>query len=37
MGLYMVKEVLDYLGHGIKVSSVKGKGTMFTITFQGER
>lgn len=33
MGLYFVKRILDKLGHDIKVNSVLGEGTSFTISF----
>jgi|SRR5690625_3334466 len=33
VGLYLVKEVLDYLGHHIEVESTVGKGTIFRIIF----
>lgn len=33
LGLYMVKQILDYLGHPISVSSELGKGSTFTIFF----
>lgn len=33
LGLYMVKQILDYLGHVIKVQSELGKGSTFTIYF----
>ncbi|MFK4303783.1 MULTISPECIES: HAMP domain-containing sensor histidine kinase [unclassified Paenibacillus] len=34
MGLYLAKEVCTRLGHGLSVTSVLGKGTTFTITFE---
>lgn len=34
LGLYMVKQILDYLGHTIKVQSELGKGSTFSIYFQ---
>lgn len=34
LGLYMVKQILDYLGHSISVSSEPGAGSTFTIFFQ---
>lgn len=34
LGLYMVKEILDYLGHTIHVSSILHKGTVFSISFE---
>lgn len=34
LGLYMVKQILDYLGHSIKVQSELGKGSTFAIYFQ---
>ena len=33
LGLYMVKQILDYLGHTIEVRSELGKGSTFTICF----
>lgn len=33
MGLYLAKEVADYLGHELKVTSIIDEGTTFTITF----
>lgn len=33
LGLYMVKQILDYLGHDIIVQSELGKGSTFTISF----
>lgn len=36
LGLYMVKQILDYLGHTIKVQSELGKGTTFTIYFHAK-
>jgi two-component system, OmpR family, sensor histidine kinase YxdK len=33
MGLYLVKQIVDHLGHGIAISSEEGKGTTVTITF----
>ncbi|HLR62108.1 MAG TPA: sensor histidine kinase [Lentibacillus sp.] len=33
MGLFLVKEVADYLGHGIDMESTVGKGTTFRILF----
>ncbi|MBO8157820.1 MAG: HAMP domain-containing histidine kinase [Bacillaceae bacterium] len=33
MGLYLVKQVCDEMGHEISVSSEEGKGTAVTITF----
>ncbi|MBY7143833.1 sensor histidine kinase [Virgibacillus sp. NKC19-3] len=33
MGLYLVKEVSDYLGHAIEVESTIGEGTKFRIVF----
>ncbi|MED0674326.1 ATP-binding protein [Aneurinibacillus thermoaerophilus] len=34
MGLYLVKQVLDRLGHRIEVSSCPGEGTTVTIVFE---
>lgn len=33
MGLFLVKEVADYLGHGIEMESVVGQNTTFRIVF----
>lgn len=33
MGLFLVKEVTDYLKHGIEMESIVGKGTTFRIIF----
>ncbi len=33
MGLYLLKDICDKLGHGIKVESIEGKGTTVSITF----
>lgn len=33
MGLYLVKQIFDRLGHGITISSEEGKGTKVTIIF----
>ncbi|MFD2761082.1 sensor histidine kinase [Lentibacillus juripiscarius] len=33
MGLFLVKEVADHLGHGIEMESVVGRGTTFRIVF----
>ena len=33
MGLYLVKEVIDYLGHTIDVTSTLNEGTTFKLTF----
>ncbi|UJL47736.1 sensor histidine kinase [Virgibacillus sp. NKC19-16] len=33
MGLYLVKEVADYLGHAVEMESSVGKGTIFRIVF----
>lgn len=33
VGLYLVKEVADYLGHHIEVESMVGQGTIFRIVF----
>lgn len=34
MGLYLVKETLDYLGHSIEMKSVVEEGTTFRIIFE---
>ena len=34
LGLYMVKQILDYLGHAIQVDSAVGSGTKFQIFFK---
>src|SRR5699024_5694440 len=33
MGLYLVKEVADYLGHRVEMKSIVGEGTSFRIVF----
>jgi len=33
MGLYLVKEVVNYLGHDIEVDSKVGEGTTFKLIF----
>lgn len=33
LGLYMVKQILDYLGHSIDVQSIPNEGSRFTIHF----
>lgn len=33
LGLYMVRQILDYLGHSIQVDSTIGKGSKFQILF----
>ncbi|WP_423774300.1 ATP-binding protein [Anaerococcus hydrogenalis] len=33
IGLYLVKQILEQLGHKIKVESEQSKGTKFTIYF----
>jgi len=33
MGLYLVKKMIDKLGHAIEVKSQVGQGTEFIITF----
>ena len=33
MGLYIVKKLIEKLGHKITISSIKGKYTLVTITF----
>lgn len=37
LGLYMVKQILDYLGHDIIVQSELGKGSTFTISFNAKK
>ncbi len=37
LGLYMVKQILDYLGHDIIVQSELGKGSTFTIYFNAKK
>ncbi|GGK17812.1 sensor histidine kinase YvcQ [Caldalkalibacillus thermarum] len=34
MGLYLVKQVCDRLGHGVTIHSVEGQGTKVTISFK---
>lgn len=34
LGLYMVKQILDYLGHSIQVESTVGAGSKFQIFFE---
>ncbi len=34
LGLYMVKQILDYLGHSIQVDSTVGVGSKFQISFE---
>ena len=34
LGLYMVKQILDYLGHSIQVDSTVGVGSIFQISFE---
>lgn len=34
LGLYMVKQILDYLGHSIQVDSTVGAGSKFQIIFE---
>ena len=34
LGLYMVKQILDYLGHAIQVDFAVGSGTKFQIFFE---
>lgn len=34
LGLYMVKQILDYLGHSIQVESTVGQGSKFQIRFE---
>lgn len=33
LGLYMVKQILDYLGHDIEIKSIKDEGSNFSIIF----
>lgn len=37
LGLYMVKQILDYLGHAIEVQSELGKGSTFIIHFNAKK
>lgn len=37
LGLYMVRQVLDHLGHSIKVTSVVGEGSNFQIHFEQKK
>lgn len=37
LGLYMVKQILDYLGHTITVQSELGNGSTFTIYFNAKK
>lgn len=37
MGLYLVNEVVDYLGHTLEMESTVGKGTVFRIVFTPEQ
>lgn len=34
IGLYLVKQVADRLGHGVAIASVEGQGTVVTLTYQ---
>ena len=34
LGLYMVKQILEYLGHSIQVESVVEQGSKFQIRFE---
>lgn len=36
LGLYMVKQILDYLGHSIQVESTVGIGSKFQIIFENK-
>jgi signal transduction histidine kinase len=37
VGLYMVKQVTERLGHQVKVTSAQGEGTCVTLRYRGER
>ncbi len=37
MGLYLVNEVVNYMGHTIEMDSTPGEGTVFTLTFSPEQ
>jgi len=37
MGLFLVKEVTDYLGHAVEVESIVGEGTTFRVIFSAEQ
>lgn len=37
LGLYIAKNIFDYLGHEIEVDSEQGKGTTFRITMRADR
>lgn len=37
LGLYMVKQIVEYLGHSIQVESSVGKGSKFRITFEEKK
>lgn len=37
MGLYLVREVLDYIGHTIELESIQDEGTVFLLRFSREQ
>ena len=37
LGLYMVKQIVEYLGHSIQVESSVGKGSKFRIIFEEKK
>lgn len=37
IGLYIVKYIADYLGHGITVESKAGKGSVFSVVFENRK
>ena len=37
LGLYLTKNILDYLNHKIEMSSIPGKGTVFTIYLNADK
>ncbi|MDD3361399.1 MAG: sensor histidine kinase [Hespellia sp.] len=37
IGLYIVKHIADYLGHGIEVESKLGEGSVFSIVFENRK